>query len=174
MTRAINAIPYSPSIKVGLQFKRRFWEQDGRIYGGISYTDLPHAIISYSSSGYGSAGKGVLLGAYVFGVHAYGFASLAPSDRLAKVLEYGTQVHPQYTAEYENGVSVGAAEDGRTFRRQHVCLRVRSGVRHVTMTDLVGSSNRSRNGTPRRVESATLSRTSRHAERCGPRSGRHA
>jgi monoamine oxidase len=106
MTRAINAVPYSPSLKVGLQFKRRFWEQDDLIYGGISYTDLPNAVIAYPSSGYASAGKGVLLGAYVSGVEAYEFASLAPPDRVAKVLEYGAQVHPQYTAEYENGVSV--------------------------------------------------------------------
>jgi monoamine oxidase len=106
MTKAINAVPYTSSVKVGLQFKRRFWEQDDLIYGGISYTDLPNAIISYPSSGYGGAGKGVLLGAYVFGVYAYEFTSLAPRDRLAKVLEYGAQVHPQYKAEYENGVSV--------------------------------------------------------------------
>jgi monoamine oxidase len=63
-------------------------------------------LISYPSSGYGSAGKGVLLGAYVSGAHAYEFASLTPRDRVAKVVEYGAQVHPQYKAEYENGISV--------------------------------------------------------------------
>ena len=41
MMSAIRAVPYESSIKVGLQFKRRFWEQDEHIYGGISYTDTP-------------------------------------------------------------------------------------------------------------------------------------
>ena len=41
MAAAIAAVPYAAAIKVGLQFKRRFWEEDDRIYGGISYTDLP-------------------------------------------------------------------------------------------------------------------------------------
>src|SRR5690606_24330809 len=39
MTEAIENVSYASSIKVGLEFKRRFWEQDEHIYGGISYTD---------------------------------------------------------------------------------------------------------------------------------------
>ncbi len=41
MQAAISAVPYASSVKVGLQFKRRFWEEDELIFGGISYTDLP-------------------------------------------------------------------------------------------------------------------------------------
>jgi len=67
MAAAIGAVPYAAAVKVGLQFKRRFWEQDEHIYGGISYTDLPIRMISYPSTSYGAAGKGVLLGAYAFG-----------------------------------------------------------------------------------------------------------
>lgn len=106
MAKAIAAVPYSPSFKVGLQFKRRFWEQDETIYGGISYTDLPISQIGYPSSRYGDAGKGVLLGGYAFGVHAYEFASLTPKERVAKAVEYGAQIHPQYKTEFETGVSV--------------------------------------------------------------------
>jgi monoamine oxidase len=36
LTAAIGSIPYASAIKVGLQFKRRFWEEDEQIYGGIS------------------------------------------------------------------------------------------------------------------------------------------
>src|SRR5258706_9533476 len=39
MKAAIDAVPYSPSVKIGLQFKRRFWEEDEAIYGGLNYTD---------------------------------------------------------------------------------------------------------------------------------------
>src|SRR6202035_1356679 len=41
MKAAIDAVPYASSVKIGLQFKRRFWEEDEAIYGGISYTDMP-------------------------------------------------------------------------------------------------------------------------------------
>jgi monoamine oxidase len=106
MQDAINAVPYTPSVKVGLQFKRRFWEQDDGIYGGISYTDLPPRLIGYPCAGFGDAGKAVLLGAYTFGVYAFEFTSLAPSERVALALEYGAQIHPQYRDEFENGIAV--------------------------------------------------------------------
>jgi monoamine oxidase len=108
-TSAIAAVRYTPSVKIALQFKRRFWEEDEAIYGGISYTDLPIRLISYPSTSYQSSGKGVLLGAYLFGIrntYAYEFTSLAPADGIKKALEWGAQIHPQYKDEYENGISV--------------------------------------------------------------------
>jgi monoamine oxidase len=107
MKAAIDAVPYSSSVKVGLQFKRRFWEEDEAIYGGISYTDLPIRQIAYPNTGFNSAGKGVLLGAYLFdGPNAYEFASMPPAERVARAVEIGAGIHPQYRAEYENGVAV--------------------------------------------------------------------
>jgi monoamine oxidase len=107
MQNAINAVPYSPALKIGLQFKRRFWEQDDAIYGGISYTDLPIRLIGYPCTGYGDSGKAVLLGAYtIFGVHAFEFTSLSPGERIAKALEDGSKIHPQYKSEFENGIAV--------------------------------------------------------------------
>src|SRR5260370_4477720 len=35
MQNAIEAVPYEPAVKGGLQFKLRFWEQDDAMYGGI-------------------------------------------------------------------------------------------------------------------------------------------
>ena len=107
MQNAINAVPYAPALKVGLQFKRRFWEQDDGIYGGISYTDLPIRQIGYPCTGYGGAGKAVLLGAYaIFGTYAYEFTSLSPAERVAKAVEDGAQIHPQYKDEFDNGIAV--------------------------------------------------------------------
>jgi monoamine oxidase len=107
MQAAINAVPYVPSTKVGLQFKRRFWEQDEGIYGGISYTDLPIRLIGYPNTGYGSSGKAVLLGAYAFSsIYGYEFTALSPAERIAKALEDGSQIHPQYKQEFENGIAV--------------------------------------------------------------------
>lgn len=107
MAEAIGSVPYEASVKVGLQFKRRFWEQDEGIYGGITYTDLPIEKISYPSTDYGRPGKGVLLGAYVWGPSAYELTAMAPSERVRIAVEQGSQIHPQYRKEFENGVAVG-------------------------------------------------------------------
>ena len=107
MRNAIAAVPYAAATKIGLQFRRRFWEQDEDIYGGISYTDLPISMIGYPASDYLSGGKGVLLGAYAFGPYAYEFTALSPPERVRKALEFGAQIHPQYAAEFDCGISVG-------------------------------------------------------------------
>ena len=106
LSAAINAIPYASSVKAGLQFKRRFWEQDDQIFGGITYTDLPISNISYPSTDYFSPGKGVLLGAYMWGQDAMEFTSMAPDERLRQIVEQGAQVHPQYRSEFENGFTM--------------------------------------------------------------------
>ena len=107
MKAAIDAVPYASAVKIGLQFKRRFWEEDEAIYGGISYTDLPIRQIAYPNTGFNSAGRGVLLGAYVFeGANAYEFTSMPPAERVARAVEFGARIHPQYRAEFENGVAV--------------------------------------------------------------------
>ena len=106
MAAAISAVPYVSSVKVGLQFKRRFWKEDERIYGGVSYTDLPITVISYPGTGFHGAGKGVLLGAYIFGINAMDFTAMTPDERMRKAVEYGSQMHPQYHDEFDNGVAV--------------------------------------------------------------------
>ena len=107
MTAAIDAVPYAAVVKAGLQFRRRFWEEDDGIYGGISYTDLPISLIGYPSTGYLGGGKGVLLGAYTFGAYAYELTALDPAERVRRAVAWGAQIHPQYPAEFESGVAVG-------------------------------------------------------------------
>lgn len=107
MAAAIRAVPYEASLKVGLEFKRRFWEQDEQIYGGITTTDLPIGQISYPSTNYGAKGPSALLGAYSFGAFAYEYTSLPPAERIARTVEWGSQIHPQYRDEFLNGIAVG-------------------------------------------------------------------
>ncbi len=106
MKAAIDQLPYLAALKIGLQFKRRFWEQDEQIYGGHTYTDMPIATIGYPMWDYFSKGKGVLLGAYTFGRAAYLAASKPPEERIRDALAQGSQIHPQYMSEFENGVAV--------------------------------------------------------------------
>ncbi len=107
LSAAIDAVPYAAAVKIGLQFRRRFWEEDDAIYGGISYTDLPISMIGYPAHGYLGGGKGVLLGAYSFGAYAYEFTALDPAERVRRAVAYGAQLHPQYTGEFDSGVAVG-------------------------------------------------------------------
>jgi monoamine oxidase len=99
------AIPGSAG-KIGLQFKRRFWEEDDDIYGGCSKTDDPIGQIYYPFDDYGSRGKGVLVGYYHFGESKEQLddQDLVTRERLA--LEQGARIHPQYPAEFDNSFSV--------------------------------------------------------------------
>ncbi len=109
MKRAIAAVPYASAFKVGLEFKRRFWEQDDWIAGGISYTDLPIVQISYPSQNLFSDGPGVLLGGYDTYTsgenYTYTFNALDPRERIEAALAFGKQIHPQYEKEFMSGTS---------------------------------------------------------------------
>ncbi len=104
---AIGAVPYAAAVKIGLQFKRRFWEEDEAIYGGISYTDLPIAQIGYPQFGFNRPGKGVLLGTYIYdGPNAFEFTALSPAERVRRAVAFGAKIHPQYDADFENGFAM--------------------------------------------------------------------
>jgi len=106
MKAAIAAVPYANSVKIGLQFKRRFWEEDDAIYGGMSFTDLAIDTIGYPNSGFNGA-KGVLLGAYLWDTAAaYEMTALEPAERVRRAVALGAKIHPQYAAEFETGIAV--------------------------------------------------------------------
>ena len=57
--------------------------------------------------GFNRSGRGVLLGAYLFeSSNSYEFTSMAPADRVARAVALGSRIHPQYPAEFENGIAV--------------------------------------------------------------------
>jgi monoamine oxidase len=102
---AIKSVGYASAGKIGIQFKRRFWEEDEGIYAGITRTDLELSQLVYPS--YGFLGKkGVLIGYYHNGRNADVMGDLAPADRLKKAIDLGSQIHPQYPAEFENAYSI--------------------------------------------------------------------
>ena len=106
MKAIVDSMPYAGSVKFGLEFNRRFWEEDEAIYGGISYTDLPISLISYPATGYHKQGPAVLLGGYSWGATAQQFTAMTPEDRVKWALEYGSRIHPQYPKEFRSGVAV--------------------------------------------------------------------
>ena len=52
VSRAIDYITYMQTGKIGLQFKRRFWEEDEHVYGGITHTNNDLTQIFYPSYDY--------------------------------------------------------------------------------------------------------------------------
>ena len=106
LSNVISTMSYNASIKVGVEFKRRFWEEDEHIYGGTTYTDLPISQISYPSNDYLSDKPGVLLGCYSWGATAYQFSSMTPEERISRTVEFGSQIHPQMKEEFKAGVAV--------------------------------------------------------------------
>ena len=101
----LGAVRYAQVGKIGLQFKRRFWEEDDQIFGGISNTDQPISNIIYPSAGY-LGKKGMLVGYYQIGAEAGVTGTKPPAERQALALAQGTLLHPQYKDEFENAFSV--------------------------------------------------------------------
>ena len=103
LKEAIANVTYARAGKSGLQFKRRFWEDDENIFGGISWTNQEIVQIWYPSEGYLSK-KGIIVGYYQFDDTRVG--NLPPAQRLAVALEQGGKIHSQYKTDYENGVTI--------------------------------------------------------------------
>jgi monoamine oxidase len=108
MKTAIDAVSYASYVKTGLQFKRKFWEEDEQIFGGITFTDLPIRQIAYPNTAFNKPGKGVLLGTFVGlpQIQGYELTGMTPEERVRLAVDCGAQIHPQYREEFENGVSV--------------------------------------------------------------------
>jgi monoamine oxidase len=96
---AVKSTVYVPWAKMGLQMKRRFWEEDDRIFGGHLYTNLPLGDFAYPSTGY-FGDKGVLLGFNGNGLTA-GLVKMPIAARIEHVLSHASKVHPQIRPEYE-------------------------------------------------------------------------
>jgi monoamine oxidase len=104
LMQEVKAVNYSNSAKMGLQMKRRFWEEDDHIFGGHLYSNLPIGEFSYPSSDYFTR-KGVLLGLYANG--PIGNLLEQPiAARVEHVLTHASKVHPQIRTEFESAYAV--------------------------------------------------------------------
>lgn len=92
--------------KIAFQGKRRFWEQDHRIYGGISWTDQDIMQLWYPAHGFHKP-KGIMLGCYQWDPEAgEAWGKLTPAQRLAAAIAQGEKLHPGYGGLVEKGLSV--------------------------------------------------------------------
>lgn len=105
MQKAIASINYASAGKLGIQFKRRFWEEDEQIYGGSTTTNTDLASIYYPPTRY-FAPKGVLLAYYANGAAADRLGAMSHAEREKYALSVGSRIHPQYYTEFETSFSV--------------------------------------------------------------------
>ena len=103
---AIAAARYDGAGKIGLQFKRRFWEHDDEIYGGRSWTDQEIGQIIYPSHDFTTT-KGIVVGYFLDFRGTMRERPPVEIQRLA--LEHGARIHPQYAQEFETAFSVSWA-----------------------------------------------------------------
>jgi len=124
MAGVVKGLNHAQQAKLGLQMKRRFWEEDDGIYGGhLVYARTakaggggfgggpanPLPQFSYPSSDYRSQ-KGVLLGFYgsstIPGPDGKPLNESSVAARVEHVLTHGSRVHPQMRAEFDNAYAV--------------------------------------------------------------------
>jgi monoamine oxidase len=107
------AVPVPASTgKIGLEYRRRWWEEDEDIFGGITNTNTDLGTIWYPSSGYLGT-KGVVVGYYNFGANADAYGALSPADRQARALERGSRIHGRT---YVDELDTSFSNDWRTTR----------------------------------------------------------
>jgi len=105
MAAAIEDTRHSTAAKMGLQMRRRFWEQDDGIFGGHLWSrSLQLGEFSYPSNDYFSK-KGILLGFYGNGGMA-GLTDQPVISRVEHVLRQASKVHPQMRQEFQHAYAV--------------------------------------------------------------------
>ncbi|MCA0987168.1 flavin monoamine oxidase family protein [Guptibacillus algicola] len=96
--QAIRELINVPAVKIGIEFSRRFWEEDDV---GNALSDLPTRFSYVPSHNIGSSESGVLLASYSWGNDAVLWGSLPEKERIQMVLKdlakiYGSKVYSAY------------------------------------------------------------------------------
>ncbi|OQE06912.1 hypothetical protein PENVUL_c016G09003 [Penicillium vulpinum] len=106
LSRAISTMNYSPSCKISLLYKTRFWEHmDEPILGGCGSVDVPGVgSVCYPSFNMNATGPGVILASYVSGTPARSTAALTDEEHVAHVQRAMVEVHGEIAAEQFTGI----------------------------------------------------------------------
>ncbi|WP_226659066.1 flavin monoamine oxidase family protein [Pseudalkalibacillus hwajinpoensis] len=96
--QAIRELINVPAVKIGIEFRHRFWEKNNV---GNALTDLPVRFSYVPGEGIGSGGSAVLLASYSWGEDAVLWGSL-PKEELTRILLkdlakiYGDEVYTEF------------------------------------------------------------------------------
>ena len=105
MADSLAEVFYSPSTKIMLQCKTKFWEKLG-LYGGFSFTNLPIGQIHYPTSTdhslEDSNKRGVLM-CYTWKEDALLFGSQSEQSAIAEAVDELEEIHPEIVDNFEVG-----------------------------------------------------------------------
>ncbi|WP_332308743.1 flavin monoamine oxidase family protein [Halobacillus mangrovi] len=90
--KAIRELPYVAAVKVGIEFKRRFWEEAG-LKGANLLTDFPNRFTYTPSPSSAEKSSGVVLASYSWGENAKLWNSLPEQERINQALQDLAKVH---------------------------------------------------------------------------------
>jgi monoamine oxidase len=90
-TALATPVPLSAG-KLGLEYGRRWWEIEDRVYGGATETDLDVGHIWYPSYGFNTE-RGLVVGYYNTAQDAEAYDGLTHRERLRRALAQGRKVH---------------------------------------------------------------------------------
>ncbi len=96
---------YEPACKIAWQARRRFWEEDHGIFGGISWTQREITQLWYPASDF-QTDKGILIGGYNFSGQATAFGRLSASERARVARISGSLMHPQMKTQVDKPISI--------------------------------------------------------------------
>jgi monoamine oxidase len=85
------AVPQNAG-KIGIEYNRRWWEEDFRIYGGITNSNLDTVNMWYPSTGF-HGDRGTMIGYYNTGANATAYGALSPAARFQRAIAQGTKIH---------------------------------------------------------------------------------
>ncbi|WP_406048824.1 flavin monoamine oxidase family protein [Kribbella sp. NBC_00889] len=92
--------------KLGIEYGRRWWEEDHKIYGGITNSSLDTVNTWYPSTGFHGE-RGTVIGYYNTGANATAYGALTPPARLERALMQGAKIHGDvYTKDVKAAFSV--------------------------------------------------------------------
>ncbi|KAL4800847.1 hypothetical protein BDV19DRAFT_396314 [Aspergillus venezuelensis] len=106
LSRAIETLNYSPSCKMSMLFKTRFWEhQEKPVFGGCGSVDIPGvSSVCYPSFNMNGTGPGVVLASYTSGTPARSIAALSEEDYEGLVLRGMVGFHGEIAREQYTGI----------------------------------------------------------------------
>jgi monoamine oxidase len=107
-SKAVAAVNFASTCKVGWQADSRFWERQGQMYGGISYINDNITQMWYPSYDYFGQ-KGILTGAYNYSKDAEYMAKLELPQRLELAMKGAKKLHPDFGTHVPMALGVSIA-----------------------------------------------------------------
>jgi monoamine oxidase len=104
---ALGSVSRTNAGKIGIEYDRRWWEEDFRIYGGITNANTNIGNMWHPSYGYHGR-TGTMIGYYNTGSNANFYGNLTPAQRLAEATAQGKKIFGDV---YGEGIIASFSQD---------------------------------------------------------------